>query len=62
MENNNNIIEPPEQLYQEGNIIGKYLGPRKRAFNLNKKKKLKVKKENHKYEKNSLGNIIDVEV
>ncbi len=63
---NSNVVEPPDHLYQEGNIIGKYFKQRKKPkkpFD-KKRKEQEVKKDKkiHKYQKDSLGSLIDIEV
>lgn len=60
---NSDVIEPTDNLYQEGNIIGKYLNNKRKDARKKNQSNLSSKdKKIHKYQNNDLGSLIDIEV
>jgi len=57
-------VEPPENLYQEGNTISKYSNQERKRRERQKRRQEEKTKENksHKYQKDTLGNFVDIEV
>ena len=60
----NDIVEPTDHLYQEGNVIGKHNNNarKKRPYKRNQNEQNKKEQKIHKYQKEDLGHIIDIEV
>ena len=57
-------VEPPENLYREGNVINRYSNQERKKKERQRKRQEENAKENksHKYQKDTLGNFVDIEV